>query len=109
MILNQLSSTQSTLETLDYIRTKIVSALTKYDKRQYKASLKNPNRYHNPHALPLYLQALDRWESDPKTISNPIDTLSNHFTTVQNDGITFCISDMTKVVRDLKAQYANLP
>ena len=44
-------------------RSKIVAALILYDGKQAK------KKGYNPHALPLYLQALDNFEDDLKTMS----------------------------------------
>lgn len=43
---------------------RIVSALTQYDEKQYQASLKRKHGWHNPSALALYFEALERAEED---------------------------------------------
>ena len=46
------------------VHERIISALTQYDEKQYQASLKRKGGRHNPSALALYFEALDRAEAD---------------------------------------------
>lgn len=52
-------------------REKIVSALTQYDEKEYQRSLKNPRARHNPSALALYLEALERAENEAAELKGP--------------------------------------
>ncbi len=41
-------------------REKLVAAVTEYDRKEFERSQRNPRAYHNPNALGMYHDAVDR-------------------------------------------------
>lgn len=85
-------------ETFAKLRRAISHALTMHDAKQKERSLKNRRHYYNPSALPLYYQALQAWEDDKRTASNPLATLPNYFTTQRDEGKVFSIPSINKAI-----------
>lgn len=71
----------------------LISLLTQYDASQ------RGKRSHNPHALALYIQAAREWETDPRTATDPLKSLSEYFTTNPRDEQDFCLAPVRKFVR----------
>jgi hypothetical protein len=84
--------------TFNRLRLAISHALTMHDANERELAKKNKRRYWNPHALPLYYQALESWEADKRTAANPLATLPHYFTTVKDDGKTFSIRAINKAI-----------
>ena len=61
------------------IHQQLAHAVTRYDRRQEDAAKKNPKRYHNPHALGLYLGAAERAHEDIKKGMSVVDAVNTHF------------------------------
>lgn len=80
------------------LRLAISYALTMHDENEKALAKKNKRRYWNPNALPLYYQALESWEADTRTASNPLATLPEYFTTVKDEGKVFCIRSLNKAI-----------
>lgn len=72
---------------------KLVSLLTQFDSEQQAKS-----KRFNPFALPQYIQAARDWEK-MKPGAFPIDGLARFFTTVNDDGKTFCLKPVRQFVQ----------
>jgi hypothetical protein len=74
---------------------RLASLLTQYDQKQ------STKRGHNPYGLALYLEAVHRWEDDPKTADQPLSRLAEYFTTAPGDDTDFCLAPVRKFVREM--------
>jgi hypothetical protein len=55
----------------DLLRTNLTIACTAYDYAIRQRAARNPRVYHNPYALSLYMEAIDRTVSDAQVLSVP--------------------------------------
>lgn len=61
------------------LKTKLISAATKYDELQAKRAAKNPRANHNPFALGIYFGRIDDIERDIDAGAEPAAAISAGF------------------------------
>lgn len=76
---------------------RLASLLTQWDEKQSK------KRGWNPHGLALYFQALESWEADTLSATDPIRALADYFTHNPADKADFCLAPVRQFVREIQA------
>ena len=100
MVLPNMTATPTI--SLEWIKSRILHALTEYDRKQ---SLK---KHYNPYALGIYCGALNDWENDSETSENPLKTLPTYFTTLRDEGDWFHITTLNKTVKEIQTRFPHL-
>ena len=90
-----MSATDSTV--FQKLRHAVRHALTEHDKANSR------RKYYNVFALSLYMEALQSWEKECSAGGDPVSLLPQFFTTVKDDGVTFCIPQLNKAVKPFRA------
>lgn len=74
---------------------RLASLLTQWDQKQ------SSKRGWNPHGLALYFQALELWEADPLSETDPVRALADYFTHNPADKTDFCLAPVRQFVREI--------